>query len=124
MNDSLTKKEAISIVDCQVRCGRSGGSEIVLGQLTKVQPLPKKFNKAGLVSREAPIAVEMNDLCSLTANQQVTMTVNVKKVLKFREEELLKREKEVNEVKKVLEKEKMHEKDRGRHYRFERGIGQ
>ena len=58
MNDSLTKKEAISIVDCQVGRGRSGGSEIVLGQLTKVQPLPKKFNKAGLVSREAPVAVE------------------------------------------------------------------
>ena len=46
------------------------------------------------------------------------------KALKFREEELLKREKEVNEVKKVSEKEKMHEKDRGRHYRFEREIGQ
>ena len=69
MNDS--KKEAISVVDCQVRPGRSGGSEIILGQLTKVQPSPKKFDEAGLVSREAPIAMEMNDLCSLTANQQV-----------------------------------------------------
>ena len=78
MNDSLTKKEAISVVDCQVRSGRSGGSEIVLKQLTKVQPSPKKFNEAGLVSREAPVAVEMNDLCSLTANQQVTVTVKVK----------------------------------------------
>ena len=78
MNDSLTKKEAISVVGCQVRCGRSGGSEVILRQLTKVQPSPKKFDKAGLVSREAPVAVEMDDLCSLTANQQVTVTVKVK----------------------------------------------
>ena len=47
-------------------------------QLTKAQPSPKKFDKAGLVSREAPVAVEMNDLCSLTANQQMTVTVKVK----------------------------------------------
>ena len=78
MNDSLTKKEAISVVGCQVRYGCSGGSEIILRQLTKVQPSPKKFDKAGLASREAPVAMEMNDLCSLTANQQVTMTVKVK----------------------------------------------
>ena len=52
----------------------------ILRQPTKVQPSPKKFNKAGLVSREAPVAEEMNDLCSLTANQQVTMTVKVKTV--------------------------------------------
>ena len=46
-------------------------------------------------------------------------------IIDGREEELLKREKEVNEVKKVLEEEKkVHEKDRGRQYRFEREIGQ
>ena len=78
MNDSLTKKEAISVVGCQVRCGCSGGSETILRQLTKVQLSPKRFDKAGLVSREAPVAVEMNDLCSLTANQQVSVTVKVK----------------------------------------------
>lgn len=80
MNDSLTKKDAISIVDCQVRCGRSGGSEIVLGKVTKAQPLPKKFDGAELVSEETPVVVEMNDLCSLTPSQRVTVTVKVKTV--------------------------------------------
>lgn len=81
MSDSLEKKDAVSQVGCKVRSGCDGGSEVVLGKGTKVEHSPRKFDQARLIvmQKEAP-AVEVNDIGGLAVNQQVMVTVKVKKV--------------------------------------------
>ena len=81
MSDSLSKKESISLVGCEVRARRCEESEIRLNEGTTVQSSPLKFNKGSLVvQKQAPATVEVNDLSSLSTNQTVTLTVKVKKV--------------------------------------------
>ena len=45
MGDSLSKKEAISVVDCQVRRGLGSSSEILMSKFSKVQTSPKRKGK-------------------------------------------------------------------------------
>ena len=81
MNDSLSKKGSISLVGCQVRAARGGGSEIVLNSDSKVELSPKKFDGGVLVvHKDAADAIQMNDLSSLSVGQHVTVTVKVKTV--------------------------------------------
>lgn len=80
MDDSLCKKEAISVVDCQVCRGLGGDTEILMSEVSKVQPSPKKINKDSLVTRKEGVSIKVNDLSSLVVKQQVTVDVKVKTV--------------------------------------------
>ena len=74
--NSLEKKDAVSLVNCQVRGTQGGGPEVLLTNATKVEPSPKKFDTK--ISRKQP--VHMDDLPSITVDQTVTVIVKVKTV--------------------------------------------
>lgn len=80
MDDAFSKKEAVSLVDCQVRRGLGGCSEIVMGKFSKVQASPKKFDTTTLVTEKEMTPVRMNDLSSLVVKQQVIAKLKVKTV--------------------------------------------
>ena len=49
-------------MDCQVRRGLGGNTEILMSEVSKVQPSPKKFNKDSLVTRNEAVSIKVNDL--------------------------------------------------------------
>ena len=82
MCEAMEKKDSVCLVGCEVRRGVSGGCEIVMSKMTKVERSPQKFDSSTLVvaQKQASAVVEVNDVNSLATNQQVTVNVKVKKV--------------------------------------------
>ena len=81
MSSSFEKKDTVSLVNCQVRASRGGGSEILLTDTSKVEASPKKFDSTvALHCQKEPACVALNDLSSLVMGENVTVTVKVKSV--------------------------------------------
>ena len=94
----------MSLVNCQVRASRGGGSEILLTDTSKVEASPKKFDSSVAVHcQKEPACVALNDLSSLVMGENVTVTVKVKSVdppqeVKNREGKALKKQDSRNKV--------------------------
>ena len=71
------KSAAVSLVNCQVRAARGGGSEILLTKSSKVEASPKKFSGVDVAVRKEPAVIKMNDVSTVTIDQAVTVTVKV-----------------------------------------------
>ena len=68
MDESMCKKEAIPIVDCQLRRGLGGESEVFrMSSVSKVQPSPKKFDydKVSQMAKKESVCVQVIDVCSI-----------------------------------------------------------
>ena len=78
--NSLEKKDAVSLVNCQVHGVQGGGPEVLLTNATKIEPSPKKFGTE--ISRKQPAIVHMDDLPSTTVDQTVTVMVKVELLVK------------------------------------------
>ena len=76
LDKSMTEKKTISAVGCQVRETSVGDSKLALTKYSKVQPSPRKFDAAGLMTKSEVPVIHIEDLCSLTI-QKVTFTVKV-----------------------------------------------
>ena len=63
----------MSIVNCQVREARGGGSEVLL---TKSSKAPKKFTSVNYTNEPAPV-ITMNDVPAITNDQTVTVMMTV-----------------------------------------------
>lgn len=74
MHDSLTKKQPISLVDCEVMEARGGSSEVRINNYTKIESSPKKFPSLAVGSTK-PDEVLLEDVDSLTVDQLVTVMV-------------------------------------------------
>lgn len=74
MHDSLTNKETISVVGCEIRDAREGGSEICINHLTKIESSLKKFSTLAAGTTRAK-NILINDLASLATDQLVTVMV-------------------------------------------------
>ena len=84
----------MSLVNCEVWGARGGGTEIVLSSSSKVQNSPKKFPHAEAIVAKESAVVSLNDVSSLSMNEEATVTVKVKSVdppekVKTREGKLL-----------------------------------
>ena len=70
---SSFEKDTVSLVNCQVRASRGGGSEILTLRRWKV-------HRKNLVAALLSACVALNDLSSLVMGEDVTVTVKVKSV--------------------------------------------